>query len=515
MVRDVIADSSPAYLAAAAWRRLTYAAMLIVAIYLLYLILYNTVWSGKGDSEAQTIGLCVIVISAALVIVVHRVSHRVAVAVSIAYEVAICLATELTHYLTLDNVGLERGVSWSGPVILFFPLLMSTTPRVTLLGSLLSASMGFVGYHLAGVLGGIRIESVTVLVSYWIPLYLCAMCAQVPAVVLYRLGRDVKQARQMGSYELVEKLGSGGMGEVWRARHRLLARPAAIKIIKAEAHDLRQLEERFEREAQATARLESAHTIKLFDFGRADDGSFYYVMELLRGINLEMLVREFGPLPSERAASLLLQICDSLSEAHAADMIHRDIKPANIQICRSAQYFDFVKVLDFGLVKIPTETRSDLQATQEGRIVGTPAYLAPEIAIGDQPVDGRADLYALGCVAYYMLTGHAVFTQNTPMKLAIAHATAAPERPSTRLGCDLPRELEEIVLACLNKKVDERPSTAAELASRLKATGLASHWTQERAALWWDENLHGELLSKTVGSEASTEPTAFLNPVPS
>ena len=239
------------------------------------------------------------------------------------------------------------------------------------------------------------------------PSYACAFVVVVPAKVLHRISRRLKEAQELGSYYLIEPLGHGGMGEVWRAEHRLLAREAAIKLVRPELLGARSEEEaqrvlrRFEREAQATAALRSPHTIQVFDFGITQEGTFYYVMELLLGRDLESLVREFGPLPPERALYLLRQICHSLADAHAHGLVHRDIKPANIYVCRMGLDYDFAKVLDFGLVKIRDRSSADTLVTADQRTTGTPAYMAPECILGDADVDRRADVYSLGCVAYF------------------------------------------------------------------------------------------------------------------
>ena len=250
----------------------------------------------------------------------------------------------------------------------------------------------------------------------------------------------------------------------------LLARQAAIKLVRPEVlgargdADAQSLLRRFEREAQATAALSSPHTIHLFDFGATDDGTFYYVMELLAGRDLESLVREFGPLPASRAVYLLRQVCHSLADAHARGFVHRDIKPANIYVCRMGLDYDFVKVLDFGLVKVKDRAH-DMQtlATMDHTTSGTPAYMAPEMILGDADVDRRADVYALGCVAYYLLTGQLVFEADTPMKMFVQHLQAEPVPPSQRTELPIPPELDAFVLACLQKDPDKRPQSARKL----------------------------------------------------
>ncbi|HBP17100.1 MAG TPA: hypothetical protein DEA08_04795 [Planctomycetes bacterium] len=292
-------------------------------------------------------------------------------------------------------------------------------------------------------------------------------------------------------------LGSGGMGEVWRATHRMLARPAAIKLIRPEALSGRAsatqrqtLKARFEREARATAQLSSPHTISIYDFGATEDGVLYYVMELLDGTDLETLVAEHGPLPAGRVVHLLKQACESLAEAHRAGLVHRDVKPANLFLARKGRRVDWVKVLDFGLVKEREATSAAL--TADGELAGTPAYLAPEVATGDAPVDGRADLYALGCVAYALLTGAPVFEGVTAMQVAAAHVVEAPAPPSTRTRALIPRDLEALILACLAKAPADRPASAADLRDALRATGLSSGWTAKHARAWWDTHLAPE-----------------------
>jgi serine/threonine-protein kinase len=326
---------------------------------------------------------------------------------------------------------------------------------------------------------------------FFFPYMLVVLMSYVGARVVYTLGTEVSRARELGSYRLTERLGAGGMGEVWRAEHRLLARPAAIKLIRREAaadgqsggsQDLRR---RFEREAQVIASLRSPHTVNLFDFGVADDGSFYYVMELLDGLDTETLVKRFGPQPAERVIHILLQMCHSLSEAESRGLVHRDIKPANVFLCRYGEDLDFVKVLDFGIAKDTGRADvSNTALTMANVIQGTPSFIAPEQAMGVQ-LDGRADLYSAGCVAYWLLTGQLVFTGETALAVIMHHATTAPPAPSTRTELPIPPELEAIVMRCLEKDRDKRPQTARELAERLKAVRGLEAWTPERAREWW------------------------------
>jgi eukaryotic-like serine/threonine-protein kinase len=320
--------------------------------------------------------------------------------------------------------------------------------------------------------------------------------AYVGARVVYALGTEVTRARELGSYRLESRLGAGGMGEVWKASHRLLARPAAIKLIRTSvsgnpggfSDDVRQ---RFEREAQVIAQLRSPHTVTLFDFGIAEDGSFYYAMELLDGVDADALIRRFGPTSPERVVHILRQICHSLSEAESRGLVHRDIKPANIFLCRYGEDHDFVKVLDFGLAKFVDDPSSETQAaiTVRNMIQGTPEFISPEQALGGADVDGRADIYSTGCVAYWLLTGQLVFVADTTMKTLLAHAHTQPEPPSSRTDAAIPPDLDALVLSCLAKDREHRPSSARDLLQRLDAIVLSQPWTDARARDWWNAHL--------------------------
>lgn len=289
----------------------------------------------------------------------------------------------------------------------------------------------------------------------------------------------------IGSYNLAEKLGEGGMGEVWRGNHRLLRRQAAIKLIKEDqlsgsAEDAAFLA-RFRREAGATAELQSPHTVSLFDFGISDEGDLYYVMELLVGMDLQQLVSQYGTLPPHRAIWFLEAACRSLGEAHDLGMVHRDIKPANLFSARLGREYDFLKVLDFGMVT--GHRAEDITLTNPGAATGTPAFMAPELAMG-QPVDGRADVYALGCVGFFLITGQLVFEGTNAMQVAMAHVQTEPPVPSSLSEEDVPPALDDILLACLTKAPADRP-TIDELEKRLGAIELPQRWSGEAAKSWW------------------------------
>ncbi len=408
----------------------------------------------------------------------------------------IAAAENLAPYL--QDQPFRPGVSWVALLVVLYPLVVPSRIVHTLVASILAWStlpitlaifesqgmtqpnLGvYLGYHL---LTGILVVSLAV----------------VPQRIIFRLGKEVQRYRTLGSYQLEERIGEGGMGEVWLAWHQLLSRPAAIKLIRqevltedaADVADSQRMVSRFEREAKATAALRSPHTVELFDFGVDDDGAFYYVMEHLDGVDLERITERFGVLEPERVAALLLQACHSLDEAHEAGLVHRDIKPANVMICRYGRDVDFVKLLDFGMVKhmaAPEDEPTTL--TQEGTIAGTPAFMPPEVALGEQAVGPEADLYALGCVAYWLLTGELVFTADTATAMMVKHASEAPVSPSQRTELEIPKALEAIVMRCLQKAPADRFASADALREALLESGLAQAWTPHRAKRWWDIHL--------------------------
>ncbi len=307
-----------------------------------------------------------------------------------------------------------------------------------------------------------------------------------------------QRAKELGSWHLIRRLGKGGMGEVWLAKHRLLARPAAVKLISPEnltgddVHARNEARTRFTREAAALAGLRSRHTIELYDYGESADGVFYYVMELLDGLDLRDLVIKHGPLPAGRVVHLLRQACLSLAEAHDRHLVHRDIKPDNLFTSRRGDEVDVVKILDFGIVarlKVPTASTATA-ITRHGTVQGTPATMSPEQAMGLE-VDGRSDLYSLGCVAYWLLTASDPFRSNDPYDLLHAHVHTPVQPPSQRLGRPIPPELERLVMDLLAKDPERRPADARIVRLRLDGVVLDDHerWTMEEAAVWWKEHL--------------------------
>ena len=383
-------------------------------------------------------------------------------------------------------------ISWIGAVVLMVAAIVPTSRTKTLIAGLIAVSMNPLGMLMARARGTWNFGSTSNVLLMHYPDYLLVGVAVVISHVLTSLGRQVAKAREMGSYQLGELLGRGGMGEVYEATHRMLARPAAIKLIRPEmiarlGEGAQLAVQRFRREAEAAANLRSPHTVELYDFGVTADQTLYFVMELLDGMDLQSLVGRYGPVPPGRAIYILRQVCESLEEAHVRGLVHRDIKPANIHVGRLGLQNDFVKVLDFGLVKsIGTASSDHSLATDASLTPGTPAYMAPEMALGET-VDGRADIYALGCVAYYLLTGGLVFEAANLFQMMAMRLRDDPVAPSQRASGPVPPALDRLVLACLARKPGDRPRSAAEVGRALDAIEGAP-WGEEQARQWWESH---------------------------
>jgi hypothetical protein len=303
---------------------------------------------------------------------------------------------------------------------------------------------------------------------------------------IYGLVTQVSRVTRLGQYTLIEKIGEGGMGEVYRAQHAMLRRPTAVKLMSP-SHASPETLRRFEREVQLTSRLAHPNTIAIYDYGRTLDGVFYYAMEYLDGLSLERLVHEHGPQPAGRVVQIVAQVAEALGEAHALGLIHRDIKPANIMLCDRGGIPDLVKVLDFGLVKdLEGASPETLQLTGTTSLTGTPLYMSPE-AITHRDLDGRADLYALGAVAYFLLTGTPPFVARTVFEICAHHLYTQPESPSQRLGAPLPATVEALVLRCLAKDPAARPAGARELHDALTACRAEAGWSREEARAFWND----------------------------
>jgi serine/threonine-protein kinase len=411
--------------------------------------------------------------------------------VGLVYMILTCLSIGMVMHWGLPVTDrLTVQISWVGVVVLMFAAVLPVEPRNMLVAALVGASMNPVSMvltHVHGLSTGAAIKA-AVLMHY--PDYLLAGVAWAVSHVVTRLGRQVSKAREMGSYQLGDLIKRGGMGEIYKATHRMLARPAAIKLIRAEMLGTAEGEsadlaiKRFHREAEAAANLRSPHTVELFDFGITDDQTLYFVMELLEGVDLETLVRENGPLPPRRVIHLLRQACESLAEAHEMGLVHRDIKPANIHVGKCGIRYDFVKVLDFGLVKsVHQPATDDSLATAVGRTPGTPAYMAPEMSLGET-VDARSDIYALGCVGYYLLSGQLVFDATSAFQMVAKHLRNDPVPPSMRARVDIPQSVEAVILKCLAKRPEDRYQTVIDLSNALEGTKLRP-WTDDEAVATW------------------------------
>ena len=415
--------------------------------------------------------------------------------VGLAYQVLVAAAIAVVENAMPWEAGdIVRGASSITVWLVAFALLVPAPPVPAALFSVAAAATGPLIHYLVSTPLGLPVAPANRLLIYYGPCFLAALVAALMNLRILKLEAAAARAREMGSYELDSLLARGGMGEVWRARHRLLKREAAVKLIRREmlqaqtGRDADALLKRFEQEARATASLRSPHTVALYDFGMTEDGGLYYAMELLDGIDLDSLVKQFGPQPAGRVVHILRQACISLEEAHRRGMVHRDIKPTNLFLCRLGTVYDFCKLLDFGLVKHLVSS-AGAGVTREGAAAGTPAFMAPEVATASKELDGRADIYGLGCVAYWLLTGQLVFEEQTQLATALAHVRKQPVPPSQRTELEVPAALEEIVMACLAKNPDERPARAAELGRMLAACTAVPAWGPEDAERWWQMHL--------------------------
>jgi len=353
-------------------------------------------------------------------------------------------------------------------------------------------------------IGSAQIVSLVVDVAIWWTL-VTIVCASITRII-HNLRREIRQAMRLGQYTLDEKLGEGGMGMVYRASHAMMRRPTAVKLLPPEKAGEASLT-RFEREVQQTARLSHPNTITIYDYGRTPEGVFYYAMELLDGASIEKVVEVDGPQPPGRVVRVLEMVAGGLAEAHALGIIHRDIKPANIFLCRQGGELDIAKVLDFGLVKV-VEGQADPNVTSEGVATGTPHYMSPEALTDPDTIDGRSDLYALGAVGYYMLTGKPVF-EGSIVEILGHHLHTQPTPPSERLGCEVSPELEAVIMQCLAKKPEERPDGAREIRERLAACFEIRRWRQADARAWWEN--YDEVLRLGSADSAALEITRALD----
>ncbi len=350
--------------------------------------------------------------------------------------------------------------------------------------------------------------------AFWVLMALLIICGIGIFLAMLFIAREQRAlqnatlaAKQLGQYALEEKIGAGGMGTVYKARHAMLRRPTAVKLLDVDKMSDAAVA-RFEREVQLTSALTHPNTVAVFDYGRTPDGIFYYAMEYLDGMNLDDLIKRYGPLPEARMAYILRQVCGSLAEAHAAGLVHRDVKPANIFLTCRGGLHDFVKVLDFGLAKA-LDGQESANVTNPNALMGTPLYLSPEAVNHPDAVDAHADVYAVGAVGYFMLTGAPVFSGTTVMEICMKHVREAPLPPSQRNGKPVNPALEALLLRCLAKAPADRPTDAAELLRELEACALAEIWTAANAGVWWAGRTKSDAPgSATVASAASDEMSA-------
>ncbi len=347
--------------------------------------------------------------------------------------------------------------------------------------------------------------------TFWglyVLLGIAALAIFIFTIIVARLRREAQLAaietQQLGQYRLEEKIGAGAMGVVYKAYHAMLRRPTAVKMLDVDIVDDQSIA-RFEREVQITCQLNNPNTVAIYDYGRTPEGIFYYAMEYLDGIDLQTLVERYGPQPESRVIQILIQICDSLFEAHSSGLVHRDIKPANMMLNRRGGIPDFVKVLDFGLVKA-VDGEKQQQMTSAGSLTGTPLYMSPEAIQTPRSIDARSDIYAVGAVGYFLLTGRPVFEAASLVELCNMHVTSTPAAPSEQAPGSVSSELETAILACLEKSISKRPQTARDLALMLKRSPAANQWRAEEADAWWSKHEREQhiasppILSKTVAN---------------
>ncbi len=419
-----------------------------------------------------------------VVLVRRKVTLEGLFAIDLAYAITIGLAFGAAAAAQYDfpPAGYTSMIM-SGYNVFMRALVVPSSPRRTAIMS----TVTFLPVVAAGVFLGAtgnqdpNLPPIATVVGGFMLAVISVIIATTGSRIIYGLRQAATEAAQLGQYTLGEQIGQGGMGKVYRAQHRLLVRPTAIKLLRSEL-GVENLD-RFEREVQEMSQLTHPNTVAVYDYGRSDEGTFYYAMEYLAGIDLEQLVKRYGPQPAGRVIPILAQVCGALQEAHDRKLIHRDIKPANIILCERGGQPDVAKVVDFGLVKDFTHGTGD--STQV--VLGTPAYIAPEQITDPQSVGPASDLYSLGCVGYFLLTGRRVFEGRTDVDLCLAHVTKAPKPPSEVAKIHLPRGLEAVILRCLQKAPSARFASAAELAAALAEIPREKDWSERDARAWWHD----------------------------
>jgi eukaryotic-like serine/threonine-protein kinase len=471
-------------------RRLSLYGKVLVVQSILYWLIYAIIWGptvgftrSLGHIASWDVVLLTVIYSLYWIVARGRPrSARVLLAMDVGGSLAIGIDNV---FLMLGDLGTISGVfeNLIGFLcILFFrALIVPSTVKRTLLCGVLMCGPTILGVALGPHRFDDQALSWITVVGFSINWsFIALIFSAVASAVLYGLRREVRDARRLGQYTLVEKLGEGGMGVVYRASHAMLRRPTAIKLL-ANGGDASLA--RFEQEVQLLAGLNHPNIVTVHDYGRTADGSFYYAMELLDGMDLEKLVAADGPQPPERVIHLVRQAARGLHEAHEVGLVHRDIKPANVFVCRWWGEPDAVKVLDFGLAKNIASPPTSV--TAHNAVLGTPLYISPEALKDAALVDVRSDIYSLGAVAYHLLTAEPVFAGRSAVEVCAQHLHSAPVAPSERLGRAVPADLEAIVLRCLAKSPADRYATAAELERALAACAIAAEWSADRARAWW------------------------------
>ena len=424
----------------------------------------------------------------------RMIPDRAVFAIALDVEVIVCVVVSIAApWASFVRTGHVFSLTWVVPVVILFPLVVPTPPRTTLVVSIVCALAMPAGIAFLAARGLIVVAARDVIAA-GVSGAVAVVIAMIAARTVYGAARQRAAAESVGSYELLERLGQGGMGEVWKARHAFLARDAAVKLIlpeqlqgRTEAREA--VVKRFTHEAQVTAGLRSPHTVELFDFGVAADGRLFYAMELLDGLNAEHFVYRFGAVEPRRVVHWLTQVCHSLGEAHAHGVVHRDLKPANLFLCRFGRDADFVKVLDFGLAR-PVAEAEEQRLTSSGVRLGSPGWMAPEQVFG-LPTDARTDVYAMGCIAWWLLAGRKPFEADSAGELMRLHASVPPPLLAEQCAQPVPSRLASLVGSCLAKDPRDRPADADRLAAGLNDCLDGPRWTASDAQEWWREHLPG------------------------
>jgi serine/threonine-protein kinase len=452
----------------------------------------SAAWSGPPNPEDPILmGLLALVsFGVAMIARARRVSRSTLMDLAFVYQVLLCGIISLGEAITSRQPGeTVWGVSWVCVAMVAFPAFLPYRRFAMTLAAVMCALSGPVMYFVAAPIQGASVSLSDVLNMY-IPNFISLGIAIATILYVSQWAKRLEDARRLGSYRLLHKIGDGGMGEVWQAEHKSLARPAAIKLVKPDTTSApersRRAENRFFREAQATAGLQSAHTITVYDYGLTRDGRQYYVMELLDGITLQELVTRFGPLESARVIHVLQQICESLGEAHTVGLIHRDIKPANVFLCQKGGSYDFVKVLDFGLVKPRHDPGTQLTLGSE--ILGTPGYTPPE-SIQSGQYDPRSDIYSLGCLAYYLLAGKLMFEGGGAVEHVFKHVNEPPIPITDRARQSVHQGLADLVMQCVEKRPEDRPADCDSILNSLESLAEECRWGRAAARKWWLEHI--------------------------